>query len=142
MSSKSSSADSGIIYARWSRAAFGSSRRNVMKPGIEPARRRFFRFAFGATATLLLAGCEKLSQTGCFLNPRGAGERLNEKVHGALGGRGARAQEFPPADLSPDFRSNGTSDPDNPQYQAMVANEFADYQLRVEGLVDKPAAFS
>ena len=52
------------------------------------------------------------------------------------------AQEFSPADLAPDFRSNGTSDPDNPQYEAMVANGFADYQLKVEGLVEKPAAFS
>ena len=113
-----------------------------MKSRTEPARRRFFRFAFGATGTLLLAGCEKLSQTEWFPKLLGAGERLNQKVHGALGGRRAMAQEFLPADLSPDFRSNGTSDPDNPQYEAMVANGFADYQLKVEGLVDKPAAFS
>jgi DMSO/TMAO reductase YedYZ molybdopterin-dependent catalytic subunit len=113
-----------------------------MKPSIEPARRKFFRVTFGAAATLLLAGCEKLSRTDWFPKLLGAGESLNQKVHGVLGGRRTMAQEFSPADLSPDFRSNGTSTPDNPQYQTMAANGFGDYQLKVEGLVEKPATFS
>jgi DMSO/TMAO reductase YedYZ molybdopterin-dependent catalytic subunit len=113
-----------------------------MKPGIEPPRRQFLRVSFCAAATLLLAGCEKLSQTDWFPKLLGAGESLNQKLHGVLGRRKAMAQEFSPADLSPDFRSNGTSVPENPQYQVMVANGFADYQLKVEGLVEKPATFS
>jgi len=113
-----------------------------MKPTTESARRRFFRISLGAVAASLLAGCEKLSQTEWFPKLLGAGETLNQKVHGVLGARRAMAQEFSPADLSPDFRSNGTSAPDNPQYEAMVANGFADYQLKVEGLVEKPAAFT
>jgi DMSO/TMAO reductase YedYZ molybdopterin-dependent catalytic subunit len=113
-----------------------------MKPVAEPSRRQFFRITFGAAATLLLAGCEKLSQTEWFPKLLSAGENLNQKVHGVLGGRRALAQEFSPADLSPSFRSNGTAEPDNPQYMAMVANGFADYQLKVEGLVEQPASFT
>ena len=108
----------------------------------ESGRRRFLRVGLGAVAATLLAGCEKLSQTEWFPRLLGAGESLNRKVHGVLGARKAMAQEFPPAALSPDFRSNGTSMPDNPQYQAMVAARFADYQLKLEGLVEQPAAFS
>jgi DMSO/TMAO reductase YedYZ molybdopterin-dependent catalytic subunit len=113
-----------------------------MKLRIEAPRRKFLRVALGTAATLLLAGCEKLSQTEWFPKVLGGGEDLNQKVHGVLGGRRAMAQEFTPADMSPSFRSNGTSEPDNPQYEAMVANGFADYQLKVEGLVEKPASFS
>ncbi len=109
---------------------------------VEPSRRQFFRVTLGAAATLLLAGCEKLSQTEWFPKLLGTGESLNQKVHGILGGRRAMAQEFSPADLSPSFRSNGTAEPDNPQYMAMVANGFADYQLKVEGLVGRPATFT
>jgi DMSO/TMAO reductase YedYZ molybdopterin-dependent catalytic subunit len=113
-----------------------------MKPIARPPRRQFFRVTLGAAATLVLAGCEKLSQTEWFPKLLGAGESLNQKVHGVLGGRRAMAQEFSPADLSPDFRSNGTAEPDNPQYMAMAANGFADFQLKVDGLVDKPGTFS
>jgi DMSO/TMAO reductase YedYZ molybdopterin-dependent catalytic subunit len=113
-----------------------------MKLRIEAPRRKFFRVALGTAATALLAGCEKLSQTEWFPKVLGGGEDLNQKVHGALGGRRAMAQEFTPADMSPAFRSNGTSEPDNPLYEAMVANGFADYQLKVDGLVEKPASFS
>ena len=109
---------------------------------VEPSRRQFFRVTLGAAATLLLAGCEKLSQTEWFPKLLGTGESLNQKVHGILGGRRAMAQEFSPADLSPSFRSNGTAEPDNPQYMAMVANGFADYRLKVEGLVGRPATFT
>ena len=113
-----------------------------MKPRIETPRRQFFRVVLSTAATLLLAGCEKLSQTEWFPKVLEGGEDLNRKVHGALGGRRAMAQEFAPADMSPNFRSNGTSEPDNPQYEAMVANGFADYQLKVDGLVEKPSSFS
>ena len=113
-----------------------------MKPVVEPSRRQFLRITVGAAATLLLAGCEKLSQTEWFPKLLSAGENLNQRVHGILGGRRAMAQEFSPADLSPSFRSNGTAEPDNPQYMAMVTSGFADYQLKVEGLVEQPATFT
>ena len=80
-----------------------------MKHATEPRRRRFLRTTFAAAGALLLAGCEKLSQSKWFPKILAAGEDLNQNVHQAIGGRRAMAQEFPVSALSPDFRSNGTS---------------------------------
>lgn len=113
-----------------------------MKYAADLSRRRFFRQAAGAAATLLLAGCEKLSQSEWFPKLLAGGERLNRKVQGALGGRRTMAQEFTEVDLSPQFRSNGTSVPDSAAYKALVADGFATYQLTVDGLVDRPTTFS
>ncbi len=54
----------------------------------------------------------------------------------------AGSQEFTETDLSPVFRSNGTDNPDNPEYQALAIHTFADYRLQVAGLVEQPGAFS
>ena len=113
-----------------------------MKSLAELSRRRFFRHTAGAAAVLLLAGCEKLSQSEWFPKLLASGERLNQKVQGALGGRRSMAQEFTEADLSPQFRSNGTSTPDSAAYKALVADGFNSYQLVVDGLVDRPTTFS
>jgi DMSO/TMAO reductase YedYZ molybdopterin-dependent catalytic subunit len=56
--------------------------------------------------------------------------------------RKAMAQEFTPADLSPSFRSNGTDVPDNPRTRRWRRTSFADWQLKVDGLVEKPREFS
>jgi len=113
-----------------------------MKPSAELERRRFFRHGFAGAGALLLAGCERLSHSEWFPKLLGAGESLNQKVQGALGGRHSMAQEFSERDLSPQFRSNGTSVPDSAVYRALVASGFADYQLKVDGLVAKPTTFS
>ena len=59
-----------------------------------------------------------------------------------LTSRRSMAQEFSEQDLSPDFRSNGTFQPQGEQYQALAADSFAGWQLVVDGLVEQPRAFS
>ena len=113
-----------------------------MKSRAELSRRRFFRRTSAGAGAMLLAGCEKLSHSEWFPKLLASGERLNRRVQGALGGRRSMAQEFSEADLSPQFRSNGTSSPDSEAYRALVADGFASYQLRVDGLVDKATTFS
>jgi DMSO/TMAO reductase YedYZ molybdopterin-dependent catalytic subunit/thiosulfate reductase cytochrome b subunit len=44
-------------------------------------------------------------------------------------------------DISPHFWPNGTM-PRSPEYDLMVANNFADYRLRIGGLVENPSEFS
>jgi len=44
------------------------------------------------------------------------------------------------ADISPYFWHSGKY-PDSPEYQALFDNDFADYRLRVGGLVEKPTEF-
>lgn len=105
------------------------------------ARRALLR-SIGGVGTLLLAGCDRLSDTTWFPRVLAAGERLSSGVHHLLTSRTALAQEFTEADLSPEFRSNGTAEPDDPRYRALAAGGFADWRLTIDGLVHKPQSFS
>jgi DMSO/TMAO reductase YedYZ molybdopterin-dependent catalytic subunit len=105
-------------------------------------RRRFLARAAGAAGAMMLAGCNRLSQTDWFPKILGVGERASATAAALVTTRRAMAQEFTPADLSPGFRSNGTFDPANPAYQALVAQGFEGYRLQVGGLVLQPATFS
>ena len=106
------------------------------------ARRRFLGRIAASLGALGVAGCDRLSQSETFAKLLGSAERLNGGLAKLVTGRKAMAQEFTPADLSPTFRSNGTAEPDNPQYAALAANRFADYALEVNGLVANPQRFT
>jgi len=106
------------------------------------SRRRFLLRTLGAAGTLLVAGCERLSQTEWFPKVLATGEVASSAVAHAVTSRKAMAQEFTDADRSPTFRSNGTAEPDSDKYRALAANAFADYRLEVDGLVAAPRAFS
>ena len=105
-------------------------------------RRRALLKACAALAGAAAAGCDRISQS-----PRVAGilekaEPLNRVLQRMLGGRRSMAQEFSVEDLSPMFRSNGTSDPGTPAYHALAANGFAQWRLAVGGLVARPLSLS
>jgi DMSO/TMAO reductase YedYZ molybdopterin-dependent catalytic subunit len=94
----------------------------------------------GATigAGALLTGCDKIVQNGTARKILFMGEDINRGLQRALTDRDALAPEFTQSQMSPIFRSNGTRDPGTADYTAMVANNFADYRLKVGGLVDRP----
>src|SRR5690606_1750511 len=52
------------------------------------------------------------------------------------------AEEFPESMISPVFKPNGSINPQTPEYLALKAGRFADYLLRVRGLVQEPLEFS
>jgi DMSO/TMAO reductase YedYZ molybdopterin-dependent catalytic subunit len=105
-------------------------------------RRRFLARTLGAAGAMMLAGCNRLSQTEWLPKILGVGEKASAAAAALVTTRRSMAQEFTPADLSPRFRSNGTFNPANPHYQALAAQGFANYRLEVGGLVDSPASFS
>ena len=105
-------------------------------------RRLFLSRALGAATALMMTGCDRLSRTDWFPKVLGTAERLSSGAQHLVTSRTSMAQEFSEADLSPQFRSNGTAEPDDPQYQALAARGFEDYRLQVGGLVEQPAAFS
>jgi DMSO/TMAO reductase YedYZ molybdopterin-dependent catalytic subunit len=109
---------------------------------IQRLRRHFLARALTATSALVLAGCDRLSQSEWFPKVLAAAETANRRAAHAVGSRKAMAQEFPESDRSPTFRSNGTANPGTDAYQALVANGFADYRLAVSGLVERPMKFS
>jgi len=113
-----------------------------MKRRAELQRRRFLARTIGAGSALLLSGCDALSRTEWFPKVLATGETLNRAVQGIVAPRRAMAQEFGGADLSPGFRSNGTSMPRNAAYRALAAGAFEEYRLDVGGLVEKPITLS
>jgi DMSO/TMAO reductase YedYZ molybdopterin-dependent catalytic subunit len=115
---------------------------NKLKVPHDTARRRLFRRSFGGLGALFLAGCDRLNDTPWFTRMLSGAETVSRTVHKAIVPRKSMAQEFTEADLSPRFRSNGTSNPDNPAYQAMASKGFADWALQVDGLVEKPGKFT
>jgi DMSO/TMAO reductase YedYZ molybdopterin-dependent catalytic subunit len=107
-----------------------------------PSRRKFLGGALGAAGAALLSGCDALSKTQWFPRILEAGERLNRGAQSLITPRKSMAQEFSEADLSPEFRSNGTDYPDDAEYRAHAEKQFADWALRVDGLVKRPDEFS
>ncbi|MEP9358510.1 molybdopterin-binding protein [Sphingomonas sp. KR3-1] len=82
----------------------------------------------------LLAGCDAWSDSKLLLSA----EQAHQFLQRSIGGRAALAREFRPEQRSPRFRTNGTANPDTPDYNALVANNFADWRLQVGGLVRRP----
>ncbi|HZI30138.1 MAG TPA: molybdopterin-binding protein [Gemmatimonadaceae bacterium] len=106
------------------------------------SRRKVLAQLFTGAGAALLAGCEAASRTQWFPKILGVGEHLTRGAQHLLTSRRSMAQEFEEADLSPQFRSNGTSNPKSPAYQAHARNGFADWALQVDGLVASPATLT
>jgi DMSO/TMAO reductase YedYZ molybdopterin-dependent catalytic subunit len=112
---------------------------NKPKPFFEQRRERrnVLRAGLAVAAGGALAGCDALSHNDTAVEVLGSAETLNHTLHRALGRR-AMAQEFSPADIAPKFRPNGTLMPSGDSYAEMLANGFANWRLKVDGLVTKP----
>jgi DMSO/TMAO reductase YedYZ molybdopterin-dependent catalytic subunit len=55
---------------------------------------------------------------------------------------GQFAKEYSAADISPTFKPNGTFDPGGDYYNAQVAQNFANWRLRIDGMVSHPLSLS
>ncbi len=110
--------------------------------GAGTKRRHLLRAALGGAGTVVLAGCDKLSNNEAFVNVLKSAQHLSRAVHKVVPGRKAMAQEFAPADVAAHFRSNGTLMPADADYKALLNGGFSDWKLQVGGLVEKPAAFT
>ncbi len=93
-------------------------------------------------AGVLLTGCDRIAANPEARKILFMGEDINRGLQRALTNRSALAPEFSAAQMSPIFRSNGTRDPGTADYTALVANNFADYRLKVGGLVDRPLSIT
>lgn len=105
-------------------------------------RRGLMKRCLAGASLLLFGGCQRLSESTWFPKVLGIGEKVTYGTQRLLVRRKAMAQEFPPEDRSPQFRSNGTAMPDSRSYRALAARNFADYRLTIGGLVEKPLALS
>jgi DMSO/TMAO reductase YedYZ molybdopterin-dependent catalytic subunit len=105
-------------------------------------RRRFLSRVVPGAGALALAGCDALSESPQFRDVLGSAQDLTKTVQRALLSSDSLAREFTEADISPDFRANGTTNPSSAEYRALAENGFGDWRLKIGGLVERPAEFS
>lgn len=113
-----------------------------MKQNIRLDRRRFLIGAVQAAGLLVLAGCDNLSQSEWFPRLLGSAEGMTRRVQRLITAKKARAKEYTEAERSAVFPPNGTSMPDNEEYQALAQNGFANWKLEIGGLVQLPTSLS
>ena len=101
-------------------------------------RRRWLAAAGAALSSTWLAGCDRLNTSPTVQGVLRRAEGLTLRAQRLVTDRKALAREFSPADISPDFRANGTRSPQDADYLALKAGNFEGYRLTVEGLVERP----
>ncbi|MDD3837735.1 MAG: molybdopterin-binding protein [Phenylobacterium sp.] len=105
-------------------------------------RRSWLKGAAAAAGGLVAAACDRLTLNPTVQQTLARAEGLTRRTQRALFPRMALAPEFSPEDISPDFRANGTINPQDPAYVALREAGFSDYRLVVDGLVERPLALS
>ncbi|BAK68023.1 putative oxidoreductase [Sphingobium sp. SYK-6] len=104
--------------------------------------RRALLSGLTAGAAGMLAGCDRLGRDEDFRKALFSAENMHKWLQRSLQDRDALAREFRPDQRSPFFRGNGTLNPGTPAYAALWRNDFADWRLRVDGLVGRPLTLS
>jgi DMSO/TMAO reductase YedYZ molybdopterin-dependent catalytic subunit len=105
-------------------------------------RRNFLARGVVGGSALLLAGCDKLANTTWFSGLLGKAGPFTEAAQHAITPANALAREFTEADIAPQFRANGSVDPQDDDYLDHVDNDFKDWKLEIRGLVERPYSLS
>ena len=103
-----------------------------------PDRRRWLAAAGASVAGLWLSACDRLVRDPGVARTIQRAEDLTMAVQRAVTDRKALAREFPAADISRDFRANGSIGPGDADYVALRDTAFEGYRLTVDGLVARP----
>lgn len=106
-------------------------------------RRGWLKAAGASLAGLWVAACDKLTNDPKFnQGVLAKAEGLTRRAQRLVTDRKALAREFMPADISRDFKPNGTIRPQDDEYVALLQGNFADYRLTVDGLVEQPLSLT
>jgi len=105
-------------------------------------RRGFLTRGLAAVSTALLGGCDELSDQDWVKRVLDSAEPLTRVTQRALLSPNSLAREYSETELSKTFKANGSTDPDDAQYKAHAANNFADWRLSLSGLVEQPLELS
>ena len=104
--------------------------------------RRGLLKAAAAIGGLALSGCDRVASEPRVRSVLDAATSLTYRVQRLLIGADRLAREYSEADVSPAFRANGSTDPQDKEYLKLVGNHFADWRLKVDGLVDHELSLS
>jgi DMSO/TMAO reductase YedYZ molybdopterin-dependent catalytic subunit len=110
-------------------------------PGNRLHRRDLLK-ALAAIGGLALSGCDRLASEPRFRSVLDAANSLTYKVQRLLIGADRLAPEYGEADISPAFRANGSTDPQDEDYLTLAGNQFVDWRLKVHGLVEHELSLS
>ena len=106
-------------------------------------RRAFLARGLAIAGASLLGGCDsELSEQPWVKRILDSAEALTRVSQRALISPTALAREYSEADISKEFKANGSTDPDDDEYKAHAASGFADWKLKVGGLVGQPLELS
>ncbi|MFJ6326923.1 MULTISPECIES: molybdopterin-binding protein [unclassified Rhizobium] len=105
-------------------------------------RRRLLIGSAAGLGAIGLTGCDDVAQNAKVQNVLAMAEKLTMKSQRLLVPKDKLAREFSEADISPTFRPNGTSQPDSEDYARMMETGFADWRLKIDGLVEHPVELS
>ncbi len=110
------------------------------------SRRTFLTGSAAGVSSLVLAGCDQFDFLGATDNSvRNFIERANTLTYQTqriLAGEQALAPTYDESEIRQPQRPNGSTDPQTDAYLMLKANNFADYKLRITGLVETPQEFS
>lgn len=93
------------------------------------------RTVLAGGAGLLASACDRLNQSPAVRGLLTEAADLHMPAQRLIAGRNALAREFSESQMSPNFRANGNTAPDDPLYRQHLGMGFAQWALRVDGLV-------
>ena len=104
--------------------------------------RRQFLGGLTAGSGVVLAGCNSTNLPPNFNGVFGISDYLTMKAQRLLMSEQTVARAYRKQDISPLFPTNGTVLPESDSYQQALANQFQDWKLEIDGLVDRPLSLS
>jgi DMSO/TMAO reductase YedYZ molybdopterin-dependent catalytic subunit len=106
------------------------------------SRRGLLTAGVATAGSTLLAGCDRLFEGASMRPLLDFGQLLSYQAHRLLLAGQPLVREYALDDLSPDFPSNGTAMPDGFGYFELITTNFANWRLKVDGLVRNELSLS
>jgi DMSO/TMAO reductase YedYZ molybdopterin-dependent catalytic subunit len=99
------------------------------------SRRGLLTTGVASAGSALLGGCNLLDEGPSMQPLLDFGQMLSYQAHRLILAGQPLVREYKPTEVSPDFPPNGTEMPGGFGYFEMMISQFANFRLRVDGLV-------
>jgi len=106
------------------------------------SRRGLLTAGAATLGSTMLTGCNRLFEGASMRPLLDFGQLMSWKAHRLLLAGQPLVREFTLADISPQFPPNGTEMPEGFEYFELLVSEFANWRLKVDGLVNKQLELS